>query len=219
MRLINKIFGKASPLYKHKEDIDLPLLQQIIDDVENKRKSVPFVPLTLNDAEISFMPTKGHSFIGLDDGLWDFYEREKYHIAIKQKLPVNAKNYHRIIQKNGKVERIESYVDGKLDVVHLAYYEGDRKYLFPFMPDGYEYPTYTYVSVYKDGLITEVYHTDSSQIILQQYQQLNERETDIVLVNAVPKGKVPVLEYWYGKLIKKERFEFVVYSSYVWNHK
>jgi len=37
MRLINKIFGKANPLYKHKEDIDLPLLQQIIDDVENKR--------------------------------------------------------------------------------------------------------------------------------------------------------------------------------------
>ena len=218
MRLINKIFGQASPLYKHKEDIDLPLLQQIIDDVENKRKSVPFVPLTLNDAEISFMPTKGHSFIGLNDGLWDFYEREKYHIAIKQKLPVNAKNYHRIIQKNGKVERIESYVDGRLDVVHLAYYEGDRKYLFPFMPDGYEYPTYTYVSVYKDGLITEVYHTDSSQIILQQYQQLNEQETDIVIVNAVPKGKVPVLEHWYGKLIKKEHVEFVVQTSYVWNH-
>ena len=218
MRLINKIFGKASPLYKHKEDIDLPLLQQIIDDVENKRKSVPFVPLTLDDAKISFMPTKGHSFIGLDDGLWDFYEREKYHIAIKQKLPVNAKNYHRIIQKNGKVERIESYVDGRLDVVHLAYYEGDRKYLFPFMPDGYEYPTYTYVSVYKDGLITEVYHTDSSQIILQQYQQLNEQETDIVIVNAIPKGKVPVLEHWYGKLIKKEHVEFVVHTSYVWYH-
>ena len=217
MRLINKIFGKANPLYKHKEDIDLPLLQQIIDDVENKRKSVPFVPLTLNDAEISFMPTRGHSFIGLDDGLLDCYEREKYQIAIKQKLPVNAKNYHRIIQKNGKVERIESYVDGRLDVIHLAYYEGDRKYLFPFMPDGSEYPTYTYVSVYKNGQITEVYHAESSQIILQQYQQLNERETDIVLVNAVPKGKVPVLEHWYGKLIKKERFEFVVHSSYVWN--
>lgn len=217
MRLINKIFGKANPLYKHKEDIDLPLLQQIIDDVENKRKSVPFVPLTLNDAEISFMPTRGHSFIGLDDGLWDCYEREKYQIAIKQKLPVNAKNYHRIIQKNGKVERIESYVDGRLDVIHLAYYEGDRKYLFPFMPDGSEYPTYTYVSVYKNGQITEVYHAESSQIILQQYQQLNERETDIVLVNAVPKGKVPVLEHWYGKLIMKERFEFVVHSSYVWN--
>ena len=58
---------------------------------------------------------------------------------------------------------------------------------------------------------------ESSHIILQQYQQLNEVETDIVLVNAVPKGKVPVLEHWYGKLIKKERFEFVVHSSYVWN--
>ena len=132
MGLFNRIIKRERQLYKHKEDIDLAALQQIIDDVENKKKSVPFVPLTLNDAEISFMPTKGHSFIGLDDGLWDFYEREKYHIAIKQKLPVNAKNYHRIIQKNGKVERIESYVDGRLDVVHLAYYEGDRKYLFPF---------------------------------------------------------------------------------------
>ena len=217
MRLINKILGKTSPLYKRKEDINLTSLQQIIDDVEYKRKSVTFVPLTLNEAEISFMPTKGHSFIGLDDGLWDCYEREKRHITIKRKLPVNTKNYLRIIQKNGKVERIESYVNGKLDVVHLAYYEGDRKYLFPFMPDGSEYPTYTYVSVYKNGQITEVYHAESSQIILQQYQHLNEQETDIVIVNAVPKGKVPILEHWYGKLIKKEHLKFVVHSSYVWN--
>ena len=86
MSLFNRIFKKEQHLYKDKEDIDLAALQQIIDDVENKRKSVPFVPLTLDDAEISFMPTKGHSFIGLDDGLWDCYEREKYHITIKQKL-------------------------------------------------------------------------------------------------------------------------------------
>lgn len=36
MRLINKIFGKSSPLYKRIEDIDIAALQQIIDDVENK---------------------------------------------------------------------------------------------------------------------------------------------------------------------------------------
>lgn len=217
MGLFNKLFKRERHLYKHKEDIDLAALQQIINDVENKRKSVPFVALTLDDAEISFMPTKGHSYIGLDDGLWDYHEREKYHIAIKQKLPVNAKNYHRIIQKKGKVERIESYVNGNLDVVRLAYYEGDRKYLFPFMPNGSEYPTFTFVSVYKDGLTTEVYYINSSHIILQQYQQLNEQETDIVIVNAVPKGKVPVLEHWYGKLVKKEHLEFVVHTSYVWN--
>jgi hypothetical protein len=217
MGLFNKIFKREHRLYKHKEDIDLAALQQIIDDVENKKKSVPFVPLTMEDAEISFMPTKGHSFIGLDDGLWDCYKREKHHIEIKRKLPVNAKNYHRIIQKNGKVERIESYVNGKLDVVHLAYYEGDRKYLFPFNPNGSEYPTYTFVSVYNDGQTTEVYHTNSSQIILQQYQQLNEQETDIVIVNAVPKGKVPVLEHWYGKLIMKEHWEFKEHSSSLWN--
>ena len=57
-----------------------------------------------------------------------------------------------------------------------------------------------------------------TEITLQQYQQLNEQETDIVIVNAVPKGKVPVLEHWYGKLIKKEHVEFVVHTSYVWNH-
>lgn len=176
MRLVNKIFGKANPLNKRKEDINLPLLQQIIDDVENKRKKVSFVPLTLDDAEISFMLTKDHQFVGMDDGLWDCYEREKYQIAIKQKLPVNAKNYHRIIQKNGKVERIESYVDGRLDVIHLAYYEGDRKYLFPFMPDGSEYPTYTYVSVYKNGQITEVYHTESSHKFFSNISNLmNEK--------------------------------------------
>ena len=82
MRLINKILGKTSPLYKRKEDINLTSLQQIIDDVEYKRKSVTFVPLTLNEAEISFMPTKGHSFIGLDDGLWDCYERERNTISL-----------------------------------------------------------------------------------------------------------------------------------------
>ena len=213
MGLFNRIFRKKRHLYKHKEDIDLAALQQIIDDVENKRKSVPFVPLTLDNAEISFMPTKGYSFIGLDDGLWDCYQKEKRHIEIKQKLPVNAKNYHRIIQKDGKVERIESYIYSKLNVVYLAYYEGNRRYLFPFMPNGSEYPTYTFVSVYNDGLTTEVYHTNSSQIILQQYQQLNENETDIVIVNAVPKGKVPIQEHWYGKLIKKEHWEYKAYSS------
>ncbi len=218
MGLYNKIFKRESHLYKNKEDIDLAALQQIMDDVENKKKSVPFVPLTLDDAEISYMPTKGYLPIGMDDGLWDCYKREKYHITIKQELPANAKKYHRIIQKNGKVERIEIYVYGKLSLVYLAYYEGDRKYLFPFMPNGSECTTSTYVSVYKNGLITEVYHSDSSQIILQQYQQLNEQETDIVIVNAVPKGKVPVLEHWYGKLIKKEHVEFVVQTSYVWNH-
>ena len=136
-------------------------------------------------------------------------------IATKKRNAISK--YHRIIQKNGKVERIESYVYSKLSVVYLAYYEGNRRYLFPFMPNGSEYPTYTFVSVYNDGLTTEVYHTDSSQIILQQYQQLNENETDIVIVNAVPKGKVPIQEHWYGKLIKKEHWEYKAYSSYLSN--
>ena len=213
MGLYNKIFKRESHLYKNKEDIDLAALQQIMDDVENKKKSVPFVPLTLDDAEISYMPTKGYLPIGMDDGLWDCYKREKYHITIKQELPANAKKYHRIIQKNGKVERIEIYVYGKLSLVYLAYYEGDRKYLFPFMPNGSECTTSTYVSVYKNGLITEVYHINSSEITLQQYQQLSEQETDIVIVNAFLNKKVPVIKHWYGKLIKKEHLAYEAYSS------
>ena len=219
MGLFNKIFGKSSHLYKSINDISLTSLQQIIDDVEDKRKNVSFTPLTLNDAEISFMPTKGHHFIGLDDGPWDCYQRDKYNLSIKQKLHVNTKNYLRIIKKDGKVERIESYGNGRLDVVFLAYYEGDKRFLFPFTANGSRYPTHTYVSVYKDGQITEVYHIDSSQIILQQYQQLNEQETDIVIINAVPTGKVPLLMHLYGKLIKKEHIKLAVHTSYVWDNK
>ena len=98
----------------------------------------------------------------------------------------------------------------------MVYYEDDRRFIVPFSLEGFQYPSYTLVTQEKDGEIDEAYKCTDGQIICTQYHKLNESEMEIAIFNVVPKGERPILEHWYGLLIRKDKIEFVVHSSYLW---
>lgn len=196
---------EQTTFYKRKKkDVDLSRLKAIITAVMNKKQTVLFSQADLSDATISYMPTKGKSSVGYTNGLIDAYLRQKYQVKERLILPKNIKNYHRIIRKDGRIERIESYVHGRIDVVFIAAHEADAFYLFPFSPDGGFYPTYSYVSITNNGITEEVYSITSQQIVLEQYRPINSQETEFVYINAVPDGKVPILEHTYGVILQKQ---------------
>ena len=204
------------PFIKRKEDIDLAVMQGILDELIQKIKGFTFRPLDLSNAEISYMATKGQSVLDIESGLWGEFRKQKYNIKERPKLRKDAKDYVRIIRKDGLIERMENYSGGELSSVRLVYYEDDKRYIVPFALEGFQYLSYTLVTHEKEGEIVEAYECADGQIIYTQYNRLNECETEISISNVVPKAERPILEHWYGSLIRKDKIEFVVHSSYLW---
>ena len=79
------------------------------------------------------------------------FRRQTYKIKEQSNLRKGSKDYLRIFNQNNLITKIDSFVDEKIDVVYLALYEDETRYLFPFSSNGGFYPTYKYVTRYKDG--------------------------------------------------------------------
>ena len=203
-------------LFRSKDEIDYLAIEKTIKDVVEKQNSFSFKSLNLKDAEVYYLPTKGHSWVGVMSGLFDDYQMQKYKLHEKNKLRKGTQNYLRIIKRNGLVDRIESFRSGTIDVVYLAYYEDNIRYLFPFSETGFIYPTYICVSVWEGNEVIEAFLVNDVQIVLQQYNKLNDYETEIVYLNAIPKGEIPLLEHYYGIIQTKGSIELRWKSVYYW---
>jgi len=180
-------------------DIDFKYLDGLIASVETKRKGFKFVKIDETNAEISYMRQPlSLCFELYKCGLVGDFHKQKHKIKEQSKLRIGSKHYMRIISHNNRPVKIESFGNGKIDVVFLVCYENDKRYLFPFWTDGSSYPTYTYVTRYKNGIVVEEYAVNSSQIVYEKYEKIDENKTLFTQVNYVPEGKSKVLSYEKG---------------------
>ena len=155
------------------EDFDRKYLESLIRDTEKKQKRFRYSPPDETDAAVSYISSKLKVHWAGSLGALHFrQELEKYSLNEKPRLRTNTQNYFRIVRKEGRLIRIDSFVHGRLDVILLMHYEDNRRYAFPFSRTGGFYPTYTQVQVYDDdGAVTEDYMVRSGQLVYHEYRK------------------------------------------------
>jgi hypothetical protein len=101
--------------------------------------------------EISYIPSKRQIFFpGQIGGLYFRYQMEKYKSTETHKLRKGTKNYFRIVRQNGKIVRIDCFVDEKCDTILLLHYEGNKRFAFPYLENGEISQSYIQVQEYND---------------------------------------------------------------------
>ena len=130
---------------------------------------------------------------GFCEGIPFAYERQKLKSKEQLKLRKGTQNYIRLVRRDGKLLRVDKYVHGSLDVVHLAEYHDGVRYLFPFLEGGGFYPTYTYVTHWDNDRPCMELWVEGGQIIRWIYDYCEDGSIAVPYVNAVPDGSIPIL--------------------------
>jgi hypothetical protein len=175
------------------DQFDLEYLKELLADAEQKRYDIPFRLPDEDGADITYLPSKLRIYWPGRIGSLDFQlEMESCGVQEQSKLRSNAKNYFRILRKDGKLLRIDSYIQGRLDVINLFHYEGSKRYSIPFTSWGTPYPTCICVLIENDGSVPEAYMVGNGQIIYCAYRNIAPQTVERRRINYVPNGQLPV---------------------------
>ena len=198
-------------------DFDLEYLKDLLQETVALRKQFPFSEPDEDGCEITYLPTKLRIYWGgRIDSLYFRHEKEKCGVAEKPMIRKNCKHYFRIVRKDGKLLRIDTIINGRLDVIQLAHYEGDKRYCFPFSQTGGFYPTYVDVVRYEEGEIVEDYMVENVQILHRAYRKTDNNTIEFREINYVPSGIDPVRSKEIGYFTLNPNLTYT--STYNWTH-
>lgn len=195
-------------------------LNKLIKQVSKIRKETLYKNIDLDKCEITYMATKNQSFIGIRNGYAEQLLRIKKGIKESKKIRSNCGNYLKIYRnEQGQILQIESFVHGRMDCLYQSYYKDNICYFFPYSKNGSYYPTYSFVTQYKNNKIVEEFLVDEPQIIYEKYSNESEMSVDYYLINYIKGGKYPVLEEKQG-IIYFQPFSYKTTESDNWlNHR
>lgn len=197
------------------QDFDLSYLKFLLDETKAKQEVFPFRVPDETGCEITYLPSRLRIYwpgrIDSPNFLW---EMEKAGVSEKSKLRKGTQNYFRIVRKDGKLLRVDTIIKGRLDVIEIAYYDGDRRFCFPFSNDGGFYPTSVDVIRYRDGMIIEDYMVSSNQIVYRSYDYADPTRIGYREINYVPTGTEPILSKSIGYFERTDKLRYV--ETYGW---
>lgn len=180
-------------------DVDVAYLDSIMSLALAQRQMFRFLQLDLSSCKISYISTRGTTYLGIKEGYKDLLSRKEKGLKEAKKLRAGAKNYLRLIRnEDDDILQIESYKNGYLECIYQAHHVNNHRYLFPFTPDGIPYSTYTYVTHFKDGCVTEEYMVDDKQIVYESYTELHGKKLGYTYLNYVPEDHYPIRELLEG---------------------
>lgn len=191
-------------------------LKHCIAETKRKRKQARFPDVNEDGAEITYLNRKQKLTLGLRCGLSNTWEMQKLKVKEQPTIRKGSKSYLRYVKRNGRIEKIEVYNNGKLDVVYGAFYEGEKRYLFPFLKDGGAYPTYTYVTRFVDGRVEEEYMVDNEQIVYEKYTLIEDHKVEYEGMNYVAGGTYPVRERETGYFLSGDTLTYTCVEEYSW---
>ena len=194
---------------------DLEYLKHLLEETNKKQEAFPFQIPDETGCDVSFIPSKLRIYWpGRIDTPYFRWEMEKAHISEKPKLSKVAKNYFRLVRKNGRLLRVDTYIGGRLDVIQIAHYDGDRRYCFPFSATGGFYPTYVDVVRFQDGHAVETYMVRSNQILYRDFRYTDPSRIELREINYVPTGTEPILSKSVGYFEETNKLRYV--ETYGW---
>ena len=198
-------------------DISFDYLQALLTEVNALRENFPYRELNENDYDaVIYIANKNDTRIGVQQGLRQVLACQKHHFRETERIRANSKNYCKLYKKQGKTVRVESFVKGRLDVVFLAHYTEDKRFLFPFSEAGGFYPTYTYVTHFSGDLVDEEYYADGHQIVYERYHYHDDQTAGYDFINYVPAGTAPVLSRASGVFILKPELQYHADEYVTW---
>ena len=168
---------------------------------------------------VVYLPIKSEELTCLCEGLSSQHIRQIKNIKYTDKIRANCKKYLKIYKdQQGKIIFIEwhSVEDGEGNLVFLARYKDNIRYLFPFWKDGSFYPTYSYVAKFENGKVVEEYKVEGNQIIYEHYFDESDEKVDFYSINYVPDGKCPIISECEGRYyFNPLRFEMLNSSTWL----
>ncbi len=174
--------------------IDMNELRRYRDEINQRKKQAVWAPPNEDECVITYMRMPPGSLgFGLCEGIPFSYYRQKHKSKEQPKLRKGTMNYLRLVRRNGNLLRVDKYVHGRIDVVHLAQYSDGVRYLFPFRDGGGFYPTYTYVTHRDNDRPSMEFWVDGGQILRWTYDYREDGSISAAYINAVPDGSVPIL--------------------------
>lgn len=118
-------------------------------------------------------------------------------ICEKDNISSAAKNYYKLLYKNGRLIKVESFINGKADHIYLCYYEKNLRVLKPFTTDGGFYPAYTLITAYNKNVVESEVMIADAQIVYEVYRYGKYIEYEYA--NVVPNDKYKVMAYAKGR--------------------
>lgn len=177
--------------------VEKEYLKQLLKKTNELRKNFKFKEIDKGKCSVVYLPIKSESFTCFRDGLSSQHRRLIRNIKYTKKLRANCKNYLKIYKdEEDKIVFIECYPmeEGKVNLVFLAYYENNVRYLFPFRETGDFYPTGTYVAKFENKKVVEEYYVGGNQIVYEHYFNETKEKVDFYSINYVPTGSYPILD-------------------------
>ena len=175
--------------------IEKEYLDRIIVSVNELRAKVQYKQIDTECCDVSFMATRKISFVGYKQGYSEQLIRSEKGIKETPKVRSNCTYYKRIAKDaQGRLLQIESFARGKIDCLHQTYWIGNTCYSFLYSPNGSYYPTYSYVTKWKNEKIVEEYMVAKNQIVYEKYFDETNLKAMYYYINYVHNGMYPVLE-------------------------
>lgn len=191
-------------------------LESLLQITNKKFKQFEYRDVDESDCDVFYLSKKELSYVGLQVGLSERARFIKNNLKESTNIRSNCKNYIKLLKKDEQLVKLESYVNGKIDCIYLAYYENDYRYLFPYMDTGHKYPTYISVTHFENNIVLEEYLVQKDSIIYSQYGKQKDNKVDYYYINYIPNGKYPILEEKSGYYLV-DSLEYVETEYYVWN--
>ena len=152
--------------------------------------------LDVSNASITYIRTIKQNNMGIMEGVRSLSEMKSNNLEESPHISPTCKYYNKFYKENDKVRKIECFVGGHndIDVVYMAHYVDNRRYLFPYFSNmekavGY----YVVVTRYDGKNVVEEYMVNNGQIVYESYDYSNPIEIGYYCVNFVPNGSVPIL--------------------------
>lgn len=197
-------------------DFDFEYLKCLIQETIEIGASFMYFNVNENDCEISYISNKNKTSMVLQQGLKHQFDCKRYKLKEKSSIRKDSNYYCKIYRKSEKIIRVDSYVKGRIDVIFLAYYSNNKRFMFPFSAKGGFYPTYTYVTSFVNDDIDEEYAVDRSQIVYEHYQMLDENRCQYDCINYVPNGTHQILGTESGIFTLKPELMYTLTESSNW---
>ena len=166
----------------------------LIKDCKEIREKIQYKDVFECGYDKSYLPAKDIPFVGYFQGYFEQFQQKNKKIKETDKLRANCKNYLEIYKSDNNLIQIVNYKKGRIDCIHQCYRDGNKTYLLPFSGKGGFYPTFTYVVVYAGSEVVEEYAVSGNQVILDQYNRMDEKHIEFARINYVVGGTAPVLE-------------------------
>ena len=196
-------------------------LQELIENTQKAFDNFSYDFSDMQNADITYVSTKTVNYMGIMEGIRELAEMKRYNIKEKSKINSNCKYYNKFYNVGGRLAKIECFVGGHndLDVIYVAQYDGERRYLFPFFEDKSKAVGYPIlVTNFENGKVTEEYRTYGNKIEYEKYDYSIQDEVEYYYVNFVPAGKYPIMGEEKGYFNKKS-LEYHQENCEVWYKK